>query len=317
MIQSLHLDNTNLKRAGGGLLVMLLAGALAGCNGLRDETSKTTTPTPYPTPATATATASPAASPTPSGVSQPPDTSLKEAAMTWGHIEEARAQLDKAVEENDLREVHDAAIKIRDSVNALPGKSAALPADKRETLNSQVKEVDSLAGQLGEAGDSDNTEAVHERHKAMNEALDRMKALYPNGMEMMEKGMEMMKMGKEMMDKEMMGKGKDMMDKDTMDKGMGMMDEGMDMMEMGKDMMGEEQMGKDMDMMMEKGMDMMGKGMGMMNKGKGAMDKGMMGKGMHMMENGMHMMGNAKEMMKKGGMKKDRMKKDKMDMKHM
>jgi hypothetical protein len=239
------------------------------------------------------------ASPTASAT--PYDTSLMEATMTWGHVEEARAQLDKAVESNNFSEVHDAAVKIRDSINALPGKSAALATDKRETLNSQVKEVDRLAAKLGEAGHANNTEAMHENHKALNAALDQVKGLYPPGTEMMDKGMERMEMGKEMMNK-----GKDTMDKDAMDKGMGMMNEGMDMMEMGKDMMG-----KDMDMdMMDKGMDMMGKGQGMAKKGKDSMDKDMMNKGMHMME-------NAKEMMKKGGMKNDKMKKDKTGMKDM
>jgi hypothetical protein len=301
-------DASNNKRRWeriGGLFVVTLAIVLAGCSSQGDKASNTTTPTPSPTPATA------AASPTASGT--PSTTSLMEAAMTWGHIEEARAQLDKAVESNNFSEAHDAAVKIRDSVNALPGKSAALATDKRDTLNSQVKEVDRLAAKLGEAGHANNAEAMHENHKALNAALDQVKGLYPPGTEMMDKGMERMEMGKEMMNK-----GKNTMDKDTMDKGMGMMDEGMDMMEMGKDMVG-----NDMDMdMMDKGMDMMGKGKGMAKKGKDSMDKGMMEKGMHMMENGIHMMDNAKEMMKKGGMKKggmknDKMKKDKMGMKDM
>ena len=300
MIQDTRSNNTAWKKIAGGTFAMLLAVTLAGCSSQSDNANKTTTPTASPTPATTTATASPTATATASNAS------FKEAAMTWGHIEEARAELDKAVEANDRREAHDATVKIRDSVNALPGKSAALPADKRETLNSQVKEVDRLGGKLGEAGDANNTDAIHEHHMAMNAALDQMKSLYPDGMGMMDKGMEKMEMGKEMV-----GKDKDTMDKAQMDKGMGMMDEGMEMMEMGKDMMGKDPMDKNMDMMMDKGMDMMEMGKGMMSKGKDTMDKGMMDKGMHMMENGMHMMGNAKNMMKKGGMKKDKMDKDK------
>jgi len=301
MIRNKHRNNMNWKLIGIGLLAALLTVYLAGCGSQGNNANNTTTTSASPTPATATATASPTVTATPS------DASFKEAAMTWGHIEEAREQLDKAVETNDLREAHSAAVKIRDSVSALPGKSAALPADKRETLNAQIKEVDRLAGKLGEAGDANNTDAVHEHHKAMNAALDQMKSLYPPGREMMDKGMERMTMGKDMMEK-----GKEAMDKEMMDKGMHTMDEGMDMMEMGKDMMGKDEMDKDMDMMMDKGMDMMGKGKGMMDKGKDAMDKGMMDKGMHMMENGMHMMDKGK-----GMMKKDAMPKGKMDKKHM
>lgn len=290
-MQDASSNKTKWKRT-GGLFVVTLVIAFAGCSSQSSNTNNTTATNTSPTPATATVTPSPTVTATPS------EASLREAAMTWGHIEEARAQLDKAVEAENLREVHDATVKVRDSVNALPGKSAALPADKRESLNAQAKEVDRLAGKLGEAAHASNTDAVHENHKALNAALDQMKGLYPPGREMMDKGMEGMEMGKEMMDKGMV------------DKGMQMMDEGMDMMEMGKDMMDKDMMDKDMDMMMDKGMDMMDKGKATMNKGKDAMDKGMMEKGMHMMDNGMQMMGKSMDTMgKKMGDKSMPMKK--------
>jgi hypothetical protein len=298
MMQDISSNKTKWKRI-GGLFVATLAIFLAGCSSQSNNANNTTATNTSPTPVTATVT------PSPTVTAAPSEASLREAAMTWGHIEEARVQLDKAVEAENLREVHDATVKVRDSVNALPGKSAALPADKRESLNVQAKEVDRLAGKLGEAAHASNTDAVHENHRALNAALDQMKSLYPPGKEMMDKGMEGMKMGKDMMEK-----GKDTMDKDMVDKGMSMMDEGMDMMEMGKDMMDKDMMDEDMDMMMDKGMDMMDKGKATMNKGKATMDKGTMEKGMHMMDNGMQMMNKGK-----GGMKKDAMPKDKM--KHM
>jgi hypothetical protein len=303
MIRNTRRNSWNWKLTSVGLLATLLTISLAGCSSQSNNAGNTTVTSASPSPAVAVATASPTVSPATGAAAT--DASLKEAAMTWGHIEEARAQLDQAVEAENLREVHDATVKVRDSVNALPGKSAALPADKRETLNAQAKEVDRLAGKLGEAAHTNNTDAMHENHRALNAALDQMKGLYPPGREMMDKGMEGMKMGKEMMDK-----GKDTMDKDTVDKGMKMMDEGMDMMEMGKDMMDKGMVDKDMDMMMDKGMDMMDKGKATMNKGKDAMDKGMMEKGMHMMDNGMQMMGKSMEAMgKKMGDKSMPMKK--------
>jgi len=306
MTRNMHKNSRDWKLTGAGLLAALLTLMLAGCSGQSNNANNTTATSASPSPAVATATATPMASPATGAAAT--DASLKEAAMTWGHIEEARAQLDQAVEAENLRDVHDATVKVRDSVNALPGKSAALPADKRETLNAQAKEVDRLAGKLGEAAHTNNTDAVYENHRALNAALDQMKGLYPPGREMMDKGMEGMKMGKEMMDK-----GKDTMDKDTVDKGMKMMDEGMDMMEMGKDMMDKGTVDKDMDMMMDKGMDMMDKGKATMNKGKDAMDKGMMEKGMHMMDNGMQMMGKSMGTMGKrtGGKNMPKKKEDK------
>ena len=283
MIQKARKNKIVSKRVGGGLLAALLAVIPVGCadgggnanNANRIATNTAATNTNANANANASATAS--------------DASLREAAMTLGHIEEAEAELDKAVGANDLREVRDATVKIRDSVNALPGKSAALPADKRETLNSQVREVDRLAGMLAEASDANNVDSVHQHHKAMTESLDKLKALYPAGTDMMSEGMGKMKMGKEMMDK------------GEMDKGMGMMGDGMHMMENGMHMMDKDMMGDDMEKMMDEGMGMMDKGKDAMNKGKATMDKEMMNKGMQMMENGMRMMEKAMEGAKKMG----------------
>jgi hypothetical protein len=66
-------------------------------------------------------------------------------------------------------------------VKELPGESAALPADRREKLGSHVRQVERLAGVLDEAGDSGNAKSVHEHHKAMDEALDAIRGLYPAG----------------------------------------------------------------------------------------------------------------------------------------
>ena len=174
-------------------LAALLAVAIfwTGCAG-REEIGTTGTTAPSPTSAARGA-------------------GFEEAATAWGDIGETQARLDRAVEKNDFTEVRDATVKIRDSVNALPGKSAALPADKRRTLDSQVKEVDDLAGQLGAAADSNNTEAMHERHKAMNEALDDMMGLYPEDVRMrMEEHMRECCPEERMRERRMRGMGEEM-----------------------------------------------------------------------------------------------------------
>jgi len=168
MIRNTSRNKTNWKRIGGGLLATLLAVYLAGCSSQGDNAnnSAATSPSPATSPTTNTAA---------------PDPSFKEAAMTWSHVEEARAKLDAAVDDNNLAGAREPAAKMRDSLKALPGQSAALPSEKREQLASQVKNIERMAGMLDEAAGSNNADSVHEHHKAMDESLDTIKGLYPEG----------------------------------------------------------------------------------------------------------------------------------------
>lgn len=164
MIRNTSRNNTNWQRVGGGLLATLLTVYLAGCSSQSGNANQS---------AAATPTASPAA--------PAPDASFKEAAMTWSHVEESRAKLDAAVDDNNLAGAREPAAKMRDSLKALPGQSAALPSDKREQLAAQVKNAERMAGMLDEAAVANNADSVHEHHKAMDEALNTIKGLYPEG----------------------------------------------------------------------------------------------------------------------------------------
>lgn len=168
MIQNTSRNNTNWQRVGGGLLATLLTVYLAGCSGQGDNANNSAATSP-----------SPAMSPGMNTTA--PDSSFKEAAMTWSHVEEARAKLDAAVGENNLAGAREPAAKMRDSLKALPGQSAALPSDKREQLASQVKNAERMAGMLDEAAVANNADSVHEHHKAMDESLNAIKGLYPEG----------------------------------------------------------------------------------------------------------------------------------------
>lgn len=172
MTQDRLADNRNRKMVGGWLLAAPLAFILAGCGG---GGANTATPTNNATADSANANANANAGANASGGA------YREAGMTWGHVEEARAELDAVIKANKLDEVHEAAYKVRDAVRELPGQSASLPAESRQKLDAQVKQVERLADMLDEAGDSNNAKSVHEHHKAMDEALDVIKALYPAG----------------------------------------------------------------------------------------------------------------------------------------
>lgn len=168
MIRNTSRNNTNWKRVGGGLLVTLLTVYLAGCSGQGDNANNSAATSP-----------SPAMSPGMNTTA--PDSSFKEAAMTWSHVEEARAKLDAAVGDNNFAGARETTAKMRDSLKALPGQSMAMPSDKREQLAAQVKNVERMAGMLDEAAGSNNADSVHEHHKAMDEFLNAIKGLYPEG----------------------------------------------------------------------------------------------------------------------------------------
>ena len=187
MIRNTSRNNTNWKRVGGGLLATLLTVYLTGCSGQGDNASKSSATSPSPAMSPATNTAA-------------PDPSFKEAAMTWSHVEEARAKLDAAIGDNNFAGARETTAKMRDSLKALPGQSAALPSDKREQLATQVKTVERMAGMLDEAAVANKADSVHEHHKAMDESLNTIKGLYPEGVmpasmpmadKMGDKGMDM------------------------------------------------------------------------------------------------------------------------------
>ena len=168
MIRNTSRNNTNWKRVGGGLLVTLLTVYVAGCSGQGDNVNNSAATSPIP-------------AMSPGMNTTAPDTSFKEAAMTWSHVEEARAKLDAAVGDNNFAGARETTAKMRDSLKALPGQSMAMPSDKREQLASHVKNVERMAGMLDEAAGSNNADSVHKHHKAMDESLNAIKGLYPEG----------------------------------------------------------------------------------------------------------------------------------------
>ncbi len=178
---------------GGVLMATLLIVSLAGC-GQRDDAAQTAS--------TSTLTSSTAASAV--ATTTPPDSSFREATMTWGHVEAARAQLDAAVDADNFAGMREPAVMMRDSLNALPGQSVALPSDKRDRLASHVRNVEQMVGMLDEATGANNTDSVHEHHKAMGEAVDHIRDLYPAGV-MPAKTMMEERMGKHGGDKRMGG----------------------------------------------------------------------------------------------------------------
>ncbi len=164
------------------LSAALLSVALVGCGNNATDTA---------TPATAPDTAAPAMTnsapaDTMATNAVAPDTmastaDFTAASATWTKIQAAKAELDKIIAAKELSKVHEAAFKVRDIVKTLPAESSGLPADKMATLNTQVKNVEQLAGKLDESGDSKNLKATQDNQAGLNDTLDTIKELYPTG----------------------------------------------------------------------------------------------------------------------------------------
>ena len=147
-----------------GLLIALGVGvALAGC------ATQITNPDNIPnTPATVGASSTVSAAP------------FGDAANTWSRVEEARAELDTAISAGKLDQVHDTTSRILDLVKTLPRESLMLPEDKRKTLDDHVENIGQLAAMMDKAVDPANIKSVEEHQKAMNDALDMIKGIYPS-----------------------------------------------------------------------------------------------------------------------------------------
>jgi len=255
-------------------LVLLVGVAFTAYRSGQNSTSNSTPSLSPQTPNSAT-----------SGVSSTlANASYEEAARTWKQIEDARTEMNGALESEKLDQIHHSAFEIRDQVRKLPDVSPALPEQKRQELNAEVKQVDRIAEMLDVAGDANNVKSTHQHHRAMDEALVRIRSLYPEGVlpshgpmhgmgddkmpgpGMGGKGMGGKGMGGMMRDK--MGPAGAMGD-DKMDPGKAMGDDQMgggmtDAPDPGKSGMGGGGMGAMMDDKMGGGMGM-GMGMGMMD----------------------------------------------------
>lgn len=162
------------------LSAALLSVALVGCG------NNATEPTTATAPDTAPAMTNSASTDAMANNAAAPDTMASSAdftaaSATWTKIQAAKADLDKTIAAKELKKVHEAAFKVRDIVKTLPAQSSGLPADKMATLNTQVKNVEQLAGKLDEAGDSNNIAATQDNQAGLNDTLDTIKELYPTG----------------------------------------------------------------------------------------------------------------------------------------
>jgi hypothetical protein len=72
----------------------------------------------------------------------------------WQAIDQKSAELDKAIHDGSLGNVHHMAFAIRDLVTALPERSGSLSTDQKTKVQGSVKFVATLAERLDASGDA-------------------------------------------------------------------------------------------------------------------------------------------------------------------
>ena len=97
----------------------------------------------------------------------------------WGEVKEHEEELGKIIADKQLDKVHEVAFEIRDYVNALAGKSANLPADKRTKVTANAKYVTALATRLDESGDARDQTGTEANFKKLQGLLSTIEAQYP------------------------------------------------------------------------------------------------------------------------------------------
>jgi len=106
---------------------------------------------------------------------------FKEAGKVWGKVKADMAAFEKVVKAKKWKEVHEAAFAVRDDALLLPDASTALAKEKMAKLKEHLKLVGSLAGELDEAGDANNSKLVVATAAKFRTHINAIPALYPKG----------------------------------------------------------------------------------------------------------------------------------------
>lgn len=101
------------------------------------------------------------------------------AAGIWQAVKTHETALGKIITEKKLDKVHEFAFAIRDLVNALPAKSADLPADKLAKVKANAKYVADLADRLDKAGDANDQASSEANFGKLQGVLKAIQAQYP------------------------------------------------------------------------------------------------------------------------------------------
>jgi len=97
----------------------------------------------------------------------------------WAAIQERVKDMESAVQSKNLGGIHDPTMKIRAPIKTLKQHSGMLGGDKGQKIGAALKQLDSSVTDLHSAADNGNQAEAETALKAVESALDQLKALDP------------------------------------------------------------------------------------------------------------------------------------------
>ena len=97
----------------------------------------------------------------------------------WTAIQERVKDMESAVQSKNLGGIHDPTMKIRAPIKTLKQHSGMLGGDKGQKIGAALKQLDSSVTDLHSAADNGNQAEAETALKALESALDQLKALDP------------------------------------------------------------------------------------------------------------------------------------------
>jgi hypothetical protein len=99
--------------------------------------------------------------------------------VAWSDIRQLVQNLETAVQSKNLHGIHEPSMKIRAPIRALKQHSSALGSDASKNMVAALKQLDSAVTDLHSAADAGDQKEAESGLKAVQTALDALKALDP------------------------------------------------------------------------------------------------------------------------------------------
>jgi hypothetical protein len=97
----------------------------------------------------------------------------------WATIQQTVKDIESAVQSKNLHGIHEPSMKIRPAIRTLKGHSSMLSGDKGQKIGAALKQLDTSVTDLHSASDEGNQTDAEMALKAIESALDQLKAQDP------------------------------------------------------------------------------------------------------------------------------------------
>jgi hypothetical protein len=103
----------------------------------------------------------------------------KDPLKAWATIQQTVKDMETAVQSKNLHGIHEPSMKIRPAIRTLKGHSSMLGGDKGQKIGATLKQLDTAVTDLHSASDEGNQADAETALKAVESALDQLKAQDP------------------------------------------------------------------------------------------------------------------------------------------